>query len=80
MTAVDLPEIRVAGNLVVAGGEDLRVFEIREELVPAPGGETNEVNGGMNGNVEMVEEDFFDTGHAEVRIVPSVASGLMDAA
>ena len=67
VTAVDLPDIRVVGNLVVAGGEDLRVFEIREESVPVSGGETNEVNGEMNGNGEMVEEDFFDTGHAEVR-------------
>lgn len=28
------PDIKVVGNLVVAGGQDLRVFEIRHEAVP----------------------------------------------
>jgi cleavage and polyadenylation specificity factor subunit 1 len=30
----DSAEVKVVGNLVVAGGQDLRVFEIREELRP----------------------------------------------
>ena len=65
-TTIDEPDVEVTGNLVVAGGEDLRIFEIREQLVPVHEREVNGVNG-MNGDNEMVEEDFFDTGHAAVR-------------
>lgn len=32
--ALEGPEVKVIGNLIVAGGQDLRVFEIREEAVP----------------------------------------------
>ena len=31
---VQLQDVQVAGNLVVAGGSDLRVFEVRESKVP----------------------------------------------
>ncbi len=74
---VDAPDVTVLGNLVLAGGEDLRVFEIREESVPIREREVNNVNG-VNGDSEMVEEDFFDTGHAEVRCyawVPTLTDG-----
>jgi len=72
-TRSDAPDVHVVGNLVVAGGEDLRVFEIREEIIPIRESEVNGVNGngdgnGMNGDAEGMEEDFFDTGHADVRI------------
>jgi cleavage and polyadenylation specificity factor subunit 1 len=32
--ALDAAQIKVVGNLIVAGGQDLRVFEIREEIAP----------------------------------------------
>lgn len=68
VTTIDGPDVKVVGNIVVAGGEDLRVFEIREESFPVREREVNGVKGeGMNGDSEMVEEDFFDNGHAEVR-------------
>ncbi|KAK4687316.1 cleavage and polyadenylation specificity factor subunit 1, partial [Tremellales sp. Uapishka_1] len=65
-TTVDRPEIRVVGNLVVAGGEDLRVFEIREESVAV----VDEKDHGMEGvegggGDEDLGDNFFDTGHAE---------------
>ncbi|WVF65469.1 protein CFT1 [Kwoniella sp. CBS 6097] len=68
--ALDLPSQRVVGNLVVAGGQGLRVFEIRESLEAsassAPG------NGGdMEGDVsidageERIGDGFFDDGHTK---------------
>ena len=72
VTTIDAPDVKVVGNLVVAGGEDFRVFEIREESLVVREREVNGLNGihGVNGDAEVVEGDFFDTGHAEVRISP----------
>ena len=72
---VDGPETTVLGNLVVAGHEDLRVFEIRQLKVaildPAEDGDGPEkVNGltanGVDPTQDGMEEDFYDTGHAKV--------------
>lgn len=73
----DAPQVSVVGNLIVAGGNDLRVFEIRESQVPllSSASEVNGVNGHGDGSDEEgeieegIEEDFYDTGHAEVCIV-----------
>ncbi|ORX39210.1 cleavage and polyadenylation specific protein [Kockovaella imperatae] len=58
------PEIKVVGNLIVAGGEDLRVFEIRESQRPLPA-----VNGVHDeaepGELKVEDEDYFDTGPSE---------------
>lgn len=71
----DVPEIKVTGNLIVAGSEDIRVFEIRESTVPVSGPVENGING-VNGEAEIkrggeeidgMDEDFYDTGHSEVR-------------
>ncbi|KAL7421114.1 mRNA cleavage and polyadenylation factor subunit [Cryptotrichosporon argae] len=62
--------VQVIGNLVVAGGQDLRVFEIREQTVvdssaavngDAVGMDVNDVIGGeeMRGDVE-IGDSFFD--------------------
>jgi cleavage and polyadenylation specificity factor subunit 1 len=63
----DAPEVKVVGNLVVAGGQDIRVFEIREEKAPVMA--RGEVNGGGDvGEAEMEElgDSFFDSGPTEV--------------
>lgn len=63
----DAPEVKVVGNLVVAGGQDIRVFEIREERAPVL--DRREVNGGGDvGEAEMEElgDSFFDSGPTEV--------------
>lgn len=63
-------DIRVVGNLVVAGGSDLRVFEIREECVPvqaAGDGALTLVKG--EGELGGVEEDFYDIGPSDVNII-----------
>ena len=68
------PEIKVVGNLIVAGGEDLRVFEIRETTRPIlPEANGDVANGAQEtepGELEAgeeIEEDYFDTGPSEVR-------------
>jgi hypothetical protein len=65
------PDIRVTGNLIVAGGSDLRVFEIREEKSPVL--PLNDANGllenGQKGEISelgAVEEDFYDNGPSDV--------------
>lgn len=80
--APDAHPVRVTGNLVVAGGEDLRVFEIREETVVRPAATSlAEPNGhghgaGGSGSAERaaeeearegMEEDFYDNGPSAVR-------------
>lgn len=69
-------DVKVVGNLVVGGKSDLRVFEIRESLMPVidasqPNGSKDEINGvaGANGAAEIdgMDEDFYDTGPLEVR-------------
>lgn len=75
----DVPEVKVVGNLIVAGSEDIRVFEVRETTVPIQ--EVPSANGsnGVNGyaventkrggeEIEGMDEDFYDTGPSEVRI------------
>jgi cleavage and polyadenylation specificity factor subunit 1 len=66
--ALEAPEIKVVGNLVVAGGQDLRVFEIREELRPiteeqgrllVPAASEQDMPDDMG-------DSFFDTAPADV--------------
>jgi cleavage and polyadenylation specificity factor subunit 1 len=78
----DAPEVKVVGNLVVAGGQDIRVFEIREERAPVL--DRREVNGGGDvGEAEMEElgDSFFDSGPTEVsaatRDFPHAHPGLV---
>jgi len=63
------PDIQVIGNLVVAGGSDLRVFEIREEnrpiSSPSFNGETTQ-SGQEEGELGAIEEDFYDNGPVDV--------------
>ncbi|EIW66021.1 hypothetical protein TREMEDRAFT_70300 [Tremella mesenterica DSM 1558] len=67
-TPYETPPIKVLGNVVVAGGQDLRVFEIREQQVPIP--ESPREDGVDQTKVEKMDEDmaddigdnFFDTG------------------
>lgn len=74
--SVDAPQVSVVGNLIVAGSNDLRVFEIRESQIPVLGSTSkqNGVNGNADGSDEEgeieegMEEDFYDTGHVEVCI------------
>ena len=75
----DSPEIRVVGNLIVAGSEDIRVFEIRESTIAIPetptapngadGTALNDVKGGPE-EIDGMDEDFYDTGPSEVRLLP----------
>lgn len=62
-TALETPEVKVRGNLIVAGGQDFRVFEIREETaaVDQPVAEDQ----GQNGDVD-VGDSFFDSAPADV--------------
>ncbi|WWD21338.1 protein CFT1 [Kwoniella shandongensis] len=68
-TAIDTNDIKVAGNLIVAGGENLRVFEIREEQIPIAAERSDEGVNGVNeavvvGDAEL-GDGFFDDGRAE---------------
>jgi len=63
-------DVKVVGNLVLGGRSDLRVFEIRESLVPVvdpsqPNGAKGEPNGIEE--IDGMDEDFYDTGPSEVR-------------
>lgn len=77
----DAPQVKVVGNLIVAGGNDLRVFEIREAQVAvlsetSNGVKRREASSDEEGEIEEgMEEDFYDTGHAEVCIyvMPTVS-------
>lgn len=65
----DSPEVKVTGNLIVAGSQDIRVFEIREQNVAVHEAlpEDNQLetaNGELDGKIE---EDFFDNGPSQVR-------------
>jgi cleavage and polyadenylation specificity factor subunit 1 len=71
----DAPQVKVVGNLIVAGGNDLRVFEIRESqiaLIPDskhPNGTNGTLEGASDeeGEIEEgMEADFYDIGHSEV--------------
>ena len=77
-------EIKVTGNLILAGGEDIRVFEIRETTRPVLGAKANlngtdalpkksEVEPGELEAGEEIEEDYFDIGPSEVRFAPKHA-------
>nr|ODO03748.1 protein CFT1 [Cryptococcus depauperatus CBS 7855] len=68
--SLDAPDIKVVGNLVVAGAEVLRVFEIREEKVPIleQDIQSNVVDGQQtNDDIQMEElgDGFFDEGLAD---------------
>ncbi|OXG80075.1 protein CFT1 [Cryptococcus neoformans var. grubii Br795] len=65
---LDTPDVKVIGNLVVAGAEVLRVFEIREESVPIIEKaklEEDVAEGEKDVQMEEVGDGFFDDGHAE---------------
>jgi cleavage and polyadenylation specificity factor subunit 1 len=79
--ALEAAQVKVVGNLIVAGGQDLRVFEIREELVPITQGDADaDVNLDGDGNAgrgaadeegeigEDLGDSFFDNGPLEVCI------------
>ncbi|WRT69124.1 protein CFT1 [Kwoniella shivajii] len=73
-------EVKIVGNLIVAGGENLRVFEIRESInIPSAqtqngisnidGNSNGYLNGGGGNDDEMEEgeeigDGFFDDGHS----------------
>lgn len=77
--AVDTPDVKVIGNLVVAGAEALRVFEIREESVPIIEKvklEEDVAEGKKDVQMEEVGDGFFDDGHAEVGHMHFCLSGI----
>lgn len=72
-TSSPVPDTKVIGNLIVAGGQDLRVFEIREQHVPVAASGARQTNGDSGEGVDMDEEmaeelgdNFFDTGFKDV--------------
>ncbi|OCF35639.1 protein CFT1 [Kwoniella heveanensis BCC8398] len=64
--ALDVPEEKVVGNLVVAGGQGLRVFEIRETLEAATS-PAEAISGNLDGDQgeESIGDGFFDEGHTK---------------
>lgn len=60
--AIEGPEVKVIGNLIVAGGQDLRVFEIREEASPIRDERTDEP---INQDGDL-GDSFFDAAPADV--------------
>jgi cleavage and polyadenylation specificity factor subunit 1 len=64
-----LQDVEVVGNLVVAGGADLRVFEVRESKVAVvengAGGEHDD------GDVKQELGDYLDTAPVKVCILYS---------
>lgn len=60
--ALETPEVKVRGNLIVAGGQDLRVFEIREETAAVQDQAPSEE---QNGDVDL-GDSFFDSAPADV--------------
>ncbi|BEI92713.1 uncharacterized protein CcaverHIS019_0503410 [Cutaneotrichosporon cavernicola] len=60
--ALEIPEIKVRGNLIVAGGQGLRVFEIREETAAVPDQGATEDR--QDGDVD-VGDSFFDSAPAD---------------
>ncbi len=68
-TIPNVPEIKVVGNLIVAGGEDVRVFEIREQLIPSV--IKNEIEEERDTQAELMAEGFgdgfFESEPAQVR-------------
>lgn len=76
---LDTPDVKVIGNLVVAGAEVLRVFEIREESVPIIEKaklEEDVAEGEKDVQMEEVGDGFFDDGHAEVGRMHLVLHGI----
>lgn len=83
----DAPQVKVVGNLIVAGGNDLRVFEIRESqtaLLP-DAKHSNSATGGLEGASdeegeieEGMEEDFYDIGHLEVCMLVTSLRSIAD--
>jgi len=83
----DAPQVKVVGNLIVAGGNDLRVFEIRESqiaLIPDskhPNGTNGTLEGASDeeGEIEEgMEADFYDIGHSEVSLLLELVEGITD--
>lgn len=69
---LDSADVKVVGNLIVAGGQDLRVFEIREETAPVAAESVDQgdvANGAVDEEGEIGEDlgdSFFDNGPSEV--------------
>ncbi len=63
---VDTPEVKVRGNLIVAGGQDLRVFEIREETAAVP--EQGAVEDRQQDGDVDVGDSFFDSAPSDVSV------------
>ncbi|TYJ59069.1 protein CFT1 [Cryptococcus floricola] len=69
-SALDTQDIRIAGNLIVAGAQVLRVFEIREEKVTIKEESEFLEESGLGGGTEDLQmgdlgDGFFDDGHAD---------------
>jgi len=72
---VQLEDVQVVGNLVVAGGADLRVFEVRESKVPV-------VDGASDGEAEEevkgeYGDSYLESGPAKV-CIPCQVTGRLD--
>ena len=69
---VNAPEVKVVGNLIVAGGQDLRVFEVREETErlkdPPPNGLPNGTTDGVEpGLNEHLRDEIYEVEDDHVR-------------
>ncbi|WVR09012.1 protein CFT1 [Kwoniella sp. DSM 27419] len=64
-SAIDQPDVKVVGNLIVAGGENLRVFEIRESLQVALTPADGIQNGHGDGDADADAAADADTAMAE---------------
>jgi cleavage and polyadenylation specificity factor subunit 1 len=72
-------DVKVVGNLVLAGLSDLRIFEVREEQRPVPQGQGHVGEDDVMGeglpkapttmvHGEELGDSFFDTGPTQVRL------------
>ena len=53
----DGPRINIIGNLIVAGGSELRVFEVREEPVLLGEQNEREARGQLDGKTDRIQDD-----------------------
>ena len=77
--ALDAAQVKVVGNLIVAGGQDLRVFEVREETAPvaASSGVPNDANQ-TNGNGTAVRVDVVGGDDEEGEIGEDLGDSFFD--
>jgi cleavage and polyadenylation specificity factor subunit 1 len=77
-TEQDEPEVKVIGNLIVAGGEDLRVFEIRELLVPLLDVQKEDTTDIGDVKMDDVGDGFMEGAHVDVCVTVSHRCGPTD--